>query len=127
MFLGLRTVVYPAPNLAAAKASFTRLLGHEPYFDEPDYVGYSVGGYELGLDPHADPANGAVTFWGVPDAAVAYAELLARGATALGPVTEVGDGIRLGTVREPTGNIVGVIENPIFELPPAPTHDGPGR
>ncbi len=51
MFLGLRTVIYPAPDLAAAKAWYTRLLGVEPYFDEPFYVGFSVAGYELALGP----------------------------------------------------------------------------
>jgi catechol 2,3-dioxygenase-like lactoylglutathione lyase family enzyme len=44
MFLGLRTVIYPARDLAASRAWFTRLLGIEPYFDEPFYVGFAVGG-----------------------------------------------------------------------------------
>ena len=44
MLLGLRTAIYPAPDLAAAKAWYTRLLGVDPYFDEPFYVGFQVGG-----------------------------------------------------------------------------------
>jgi predicted enzyme related to lactoylglutathione lyase len=126
MFLGLRTVIYPAPDLAAAKEWWTSVLGIEPYFDEPFFVGFSPGGYELGLNPGADPANGAVSYWGVPDADAAYAELLAAGATPLEPIEEVGDGIRLGTVRDPVGSIVGVIENPVFELRPVQS-SGPGR
>lgn len=126
MFLGLRTVIYPAPDLDAAKAWWTRVLGIGPYFDEPFFVGFSPGGYELGLDPNADPAAGAVSYWGVPDADVAYAELLAAGATPRDPVTEVGDGIRLGTVSDPVGSIVGVIENPVFELMPVEA-SGPGK
>ena len=55
-FLGLRTVIYPAPDLAAAKAWWTEFLAMEPYFDEPFYVGFNPGGYELGLLPDADPA-----------------------------------------------------------------------
>ncbi|WP_443111267.1 VOC family protein [Amycolatopsis sp. A1MSW2902] len=39
MFEGLRTVVYPAADLAAAKEWWTRVLGVSPYFDEPFYVG----------------------------------------------------------------------------------------
>lgn len=31
MFLGLRTVIYPAPDLAASRAWFARLLGVEPH------------------------------------------------------------------------------------------------
>ena len=68
MFLGLRTVIYPAPDLAAAKAWFAALLDQEPYFDQPFYVGFNVGGYELGLDPNADVAVGPVAYWGVVNA-----------------------------------------------------------
>ncbi len=126
MFLGLRTVIYPAPDLAAAKEWWTEVLGIEPYFDEPFFVGFSPGGYELGLNPGADPALGAVSYWGVADADAAYAHLVATGATPLEPVEEVGDGIRLGTVRDPVGSIVGVIENPVFEVKPVESA-GPGR
>ena len=58
MFLGLRTVIYPSPDLATAKAWYTQALGQDPYFDEPFYVGFNVGGYELGLDPNGDVAVG---------------------------------------------------------------------
>ncbi len=117
MLLGLRTSIHPAPDLAAAKAWFTDLLGREPYFDEPFYVGFEVGGYELGLNPAADPADGIQTFWGVEDADAAYVQLLARGATEHGPVAEVGEGIKVATVREPSGTLLGIIENPHFRLP----------
>lgn len=128
MFLGLRTVIYPAPDLERSKAWYTALLGHGPYFDEPFYVGFEAGGYELGLNPHADPADGARTYWGVPDAAVAHAALLAAGAEAVTDVTEVGEGIRVGEVREPGGAILGVIENPVFAVRPvAEPGPGPGR
>lgn len=69
MIQGLRTAIYPAPDLAAAKAWYSRVLGREPYFDEPYYVGYSVGGFELGLIPDGTPgASGVIVYWGVPDA-----------------------------------------------------------
>ncbi len=45
MILGLRTAIYPAPDLAKGKAFYSAILGAEPYFDEPFYVGYSVGGF----------------------------------------------------------------------------------
>src|SRR3954447_26101792 len=116
MLLGLRTVVYPATDLAAAKAWFTQVLGKPPYFDEPFYVGFEVGGYELGLHPDADPADGPVTYWGVEDADAAYAALIAQGAEPHGPIADVGEGIRLGSVREPGGSLLGVIENPNFQV-----------
>ena len=115
--LGLRTVIYPAPDLAAAKAVFTEVLGVAPYFDEPFYVGFDVGGYELGLLPDADAADGVQTYWGVEDADRAVEELLAAGARPHLPVTDVGGGIRTAMVRTPMGTLLGVIENPHFELP----------
>ncbi len=111
---GLRTVIYPAPDLDAAKAWWTRLLGFPPYFDEPFYVGYEASGYELGLLPDADPAEGALTFWGVDDVAAAVATAVADGATEHAPVTEVGEGIITATVRTPVGAILGLIYNPHF-------------
>jgi predicted enzyme related to lactoylglutathione lyase len=55
-----------------------------------------------------------VTYWGVSDAEAAYAHLLALGASAYQPVQEVGGGIKLGAVVDPSGNILGVVENPHF-------------
>ena len=111
---GLRPVISPAPDLDAAKAWWSSLLGSGPYFDEPFYVGFEVGGYELGLLPTADPAEGVLTYWGVPDADAAVAEALALGASVHGPATEVGDGIVTATVKAPDGSIVGFIYNPHF-------------
>lgn len=62
--LGLRTVIYPAPNLEVAKSYWAKFLGQDPYFDQPFYVGFDVAGYELGLLPDADPNDGALTYWG---------------------------------------------------------------
>lgn len=128
MFLGLRTVIYPAPDLAASRAWFSELLGVQPYFDEPSYVGFTVAGYELALDPDGDVATGPITYWGVADARTALSRLLAAGATPRGEVRDVGDGIRVATVLEPGGSVLGVIENPHFALPPVPgAPTGPGR
>lgn len=128
MFLGLRTVIYPAPDLATSRAWYAAILGIQPYFDQPFYVGFEIAGYELGLDPAADLAGGPITYWGVRNADTALAALLDGGATADGPVTEVGDGIRVATVREPGGSLLGIIENPHFSVrPQAEPTPGPGR
>jgi predicted enzyme related to lactoylglutathione lyase len=122
-FLGLRTVVYYVSDLERAKAWYTRRLGVEPYFAEAFYVGFRVGGFELGLDP--DPAagtpgaGGVTAYWGVRDAGEALARLQSLGAEADGDVQEVGGGIRVATVRDPFGNRFGLIENPNFRLEPA--------
>jgi catechol 2,3-dioxygenase-like lactoylglutathione lyase family enzyme len=111
---GLRSVIYPAPELSAATIWWSELLGVRPYFEQPFYVGFEVGGYELGLLPSADPADGAQTLWGVDDVAAAMAEAVALGAVEHGPATDVGDGIVTGSVRTPGGVILGFIYNPHF-------------
>ena len=116
MLLGLRTVIYPAPDLAAAKAWYSKFLDQEPYFDQPFYVGFSVGGFELGLLPNATPGTaGAQAYWGVRNAGEAYAGLLALGASSLQAVTDVGEGIKVAAVADPFGNRLGIIENPNFD------------
>lgn len=115
---GLRTVIYPSPDLAAAKAWWSELLGAEPYFDQPFYVGFDVGGYELGLLPDGDPADGALTYWGVDDVGTAVAAAVAAGATVHVAPSDVGEGIVTATVRTPTGAILGLIYNPHFKAEP---------
>lgn len=119
MLQGLRTVIYTAPALAEATAWYTKVLGQPPYFEEPFYVGFNVGGYELGLDPKAVATGpgGACVYWGVADADEAYDRLIVLGAHANDAVEEVGGGIRVGTVLDPFGNVLGIIENPHFKLP----------
>ena len=51
MFLGLRTAIYHVDDIAKGKAWYAQVLGFSPYFDQPFYVGFNVGGYELGLQP----------------------------------------------------------------------------
>ena len=113
---GLRTIIYPAPDLDRAKQWWTGALGFGPYFDEPFYVGFEVAGYELGLLPDADPSQGALTYWGVSDVATAMATLLELGAQEHAPLAEVGGGIITASVVNPSGSIVGLIHNPHFRL-----------
>lgn len=119
-FLGLRTVVYFVENLGAAKEWYASVLGKRPYFDEPFYVGFDVGGYELGLLPDSDEGSkgegGTTAYWGVDDAESAFDYLLGLGATARNRVEDVGEGIKVGTVIDPFGNRFGVIENPHFKV-----------
>ena len=113
---GLRTVIYPASDLDAAKSWWTALLGIAPYFDQPFYVGFNVGGYELGLLPDGAAADGALVYWGVPDVAAAVAAAIDAGAVEHTRASDVGDGIVTATVRTPDGSILGFIFNPHFSL-----------
>ncbi len=122
-FLGLRTVIYHAPDLDAAKSWYSTLPGIQPYFDQPFYVGFNVRGYELGLDP--DPsttpggASGSIAYWGVSDTQASLQRGLSLGATERTAVQEVDEGIKMATMSDPFGNIIGVIENPHFSLSPS--------
>ncbi|HEY6092898.1 MAG TPA: VOC family protein [Gemmatimonadales bacterium] len=115
--LGLRTVIYHVPDLERAKQWYSGAFGVNPYFDEPFYVGFNVGGYELGLDPDTKTKpgpGGSVAYWGVPNADQALAHFQKAGATVRSPVHDVGDGIRVASVADPFGNVIGLIENPHF-------------
>ncbi len=128
MFLGLRSLIHPSSDLAASKTFYSAMLGKKPYFDEPFYVGYSVGGFELGLWPAGDPKKGPVAYWGVDNIDQALAHLISLGAVAQDEITDVGDSIRMVTVVSPMGELFGLIENPNFVADPLPsTFNGPGR
>jgi hypothetical protein len=119
MLLGLRTAIYRTPDIAAGKLWYTKALGIAPYFDQPFYVGFNVGGYELGLMPDAKEA-GAGAYWGVKDITSAHARLLELGATPRAEITDVGQEegkrIRVADVVDPFGNVLGIIENPQFKV-----------
>jgi len=92
-------------------------LGVEPYFNQPFYVGFSVGGFELGLLPSATPGtSGPQPLWGVTNIEQAFSKLIALGASELEPVMEVGGNIKVAAVQDPFGNRLGIIENPNFNL-----------
>jgi len=120
--LGLRTVIYPSADLDADKGWWSTTLGIEPYFDQPFYVGFNVGGYELGLLPDAAVADGAIVYWGVEDVATAIQEAVANGAVEHTPATDVGDGIITATVRTPNHMILGFIYNPHFNVEAHTSH-----
>jgi predicted enzyme related to lactoylglutathione lyase len=117
MILGLRTAIYPAPDLAAAKRWYADVLGVAPYFDEPFYVGFSVGGFELGLVPDGTPGtSGPQPLWGVANIEAAHSRLIQLGAKPLDPIVDVGGGIKVAAVLDPSGNRFGLIENPHFNV-----------
>jgi predicted enzyme related to lactoylglutathione lyase len=117
MIQGLRTIIYHVPDLARAKAWYSRAFGTQPYFDEPFYVGFNIGGFELGLDPGGSVSpgpGGCVAYWGVPEIERVVQDFTGAGAVLKAPVQDVGGDIKVATVADPFGNLVGLIENPHF-------------
>ena len=120
MVKGLGTVIYHVADLDRAKAWYASAFGQTPYFDQPFYVGFNIGGYELGLDP--DPsgrsgAGGGVAYWRVDAIDEAVRHFVRAGATVASAVQDVGEGIKVAKVADPFGNIIGLLENPHFRLP----------
>lgn len=117
MIHGLRTTVYPVADLSKATTWFAEVFGKAPYFDEPFYVGFEIGGFELGLVPDGTPGtNGATVYWGVDDIDAEVARIVALGATVHKAVQEVGGGIKVVDLKDPFGNLLGLIYNPNFDL-----------
>lgn len=115
MILGLRTAIYPVSDLAKAKDWYSLVLNMKPYFDQPFYVGFLVGGFELGLLPQGESSTaGAQPLWGVANIEVDFQRLLDLGAESLERVTDVGEGIKIAAVKDPFGNRFGLIQNPNF-------------
>jgi predicted enzyme related to lactoylglutathione lyase len=116
--LGLRTNILKVTDLAKAKTWYTKVFGVQPYFDEPFYVGFNVGGFELGLDPDTSDQKpgpgGSVTYWGVASMDATVQRLKEGGVKLRSEPREVGDGIIVAAIEDPFGNVIGLIENPHF-------------
>lgn len=117
--LGLRTAIYKVGDMAKAREWYAMAFAAAPYFDEPYYIGFNIGGYELGLQPEDTPAaekpESVVTYWGVEDIENVYGHLLNIGATEHEKPYNVGGNIMTATVKDPWGNIVGIIYHPEFK------------
>lgn len=120
VILGLRTVIYKVGDMLAAKEWYTKVFNTKPYFDEPFYAGYNIGGYELGLQPEEKPltdkTESVVAYWGVENVDTMFGAIIELGATAYEKPTEVGGGIIVAAVKDPWGNIIGLIYNPHFKV-----------
>lgn len=118
--LGLRTTIYLVPDLGKAKAWYIKAFETKPYFDEPFYCGFNIAGYELGLLPDGDngsKADNVLSYWGVDNVQKEYDRLIALGAIEHEKPTNVGGEIVTATVKDPWGNVIGLIYNPDFKLP----------
>lgn len=111
---GMKTMIYPVKDLAAAKAVYGALLGAAPDVDQPYYVGFTAGDQHLGLAPngHARGMTGPLPYWHVPDIRQSLDALIAAGAQLEQDVTDVGGGKLVATVKDADGNLTGVLQQP---------------
>ena len=116
--LGLRTCIYRVGELDKAIKWYTEAFGIEPYFNEPYYVGFNIGGFELGLQPEEGSTKGSnvEAYWGVEDIQVDYDKLIALGARSKEAPMNVGGELMVANVIDPWDNLIGLIYNPSFKL-----------
>ena len=110
---GIRTVLHPVSDLAAAKPVYTALIGAPPQHDAEYYVGYDVDGQHIGLVPGGGPQGmtSPVAYWHVPDIEAKLAEVTAAGATVNEPARDVGGGRLVATITDPDGNVLGLLQD----------------
>lgn len=111
---GIGTIIYPVKDIARSKKLFTRLLEVEPIMDEPYYVGYKVGNQDIGLDPngYSQGITGPISYYHVSDIKKSLQILLDAGAKVLQDVRDVGRGKLIASVKDPEGNLIGLIQMP---------------
>lgn len=115
--LWLRTTIYKVSDLSAAKEWYSKVFGVNPYFDEPYYVGFNVGGYELGLQPEETLKwENIAVFWWVEDIEESYQSFIAYGAKEVERPMNVGGEIMVATLKDPWENLIGLIYNPDFQV-----------
>ena len=111
---GIKTVLHPVSDLAAAKAVYAALLGEAPQADSSYYVGFDVAGQHIGLVPGGGPQGmtSPVAYWHVADIEAKLAAVTAAGATVKEPAHDVGGGRLIATVTDPDGNVLGLLQDP---------------
>jgi predicted enzyme related to lactoylglutathione lyase len=111
---GIKAIIYPVRDLAKAKTLYGMILGVEPDMDEPYYVGFNVGGQDVGLDPHghSQGMTGPVGYWHVEDIEKTLAALLEAGAEVQQEVKDVGGGKLIASVKDADGNVIGFLQSP---------------
>ena len=110
---GIKTVLHPVSDLAAAKAVYAALLGIQPQADSAYYVGFDTEGQHIGLVPGGGPQGmtSPVAFWQVADIEAKLAEVTAAGAAVKEPAHDVGGGRLVATFTDPDGNVLGLLQD----------------
>ena len=110
---GIKTVLHPVSDLAAAKAVYAALLGVQPQADASYYVGFDVEGQHIGLVPGGGPQGmtSPVAYWHVANIEAKLAEVTAAGAVVKDAPRDVGGGRLVATFTDPDGNVLGLVQD----------------
>jgi predicted enzyme related to lactoylglutathione lyase len=107
---GIKTIIYPVKDVTEAKTLFRKLLGVDPYAEQPYYVGFKIGDQDIGLVPNGQNA-GMTAFYHVDDIKANLQILLDAGAEIIQDVKNVGRARLIASAKDKDGNIIGLIEN----------------
>ncbi len=119
MMLGLRTTIYKTTDLQKSKKWYSEVFEIEPYFENQNYIGFNIKGYELGLyleEKTSEKSDNVLSYWGVYDVESAYKRLLSLGAKPHEKPINVGGNIVVASVFDPWENVLGIIYNPEFKI-----------
>ena len=107
-------IVFPVSNLKSATKLYRTLLGTEPYVEQDYYVGFRLGGLEVGLDPqgHLRGSTGALAYWTVDDAAASLQTLIDAGAEKVQDATDIGYGKIIAIAKDADGSMIGLLQAP---------------
>jgi predicted enzyme related to lactoylglutathione lyase len=113
MTSGMKTIMYPVKDIAAAKQLYSQLFGVTPYADEAYYVGFKVEGQDVGLDPNGDKRGmtGPVLYCHVDDIKKTFETLIDAGAEVQQQITDVGGGKLIATLKDADGNPIGLLQD----------------
>ena len=107
---GIKTVIYPVKDITQGKTLFRKLLGVEPYADQPYYVGFKIGDQDIGLIPNVHSSE-MTPFYHVDNIKSSLQVLLDSGAEIMQDIKDVGGGRLVASAKDKDGNIIGLIEN----------------
>jgi len=106
---GIKTVLYPVKDVNQSKTVFRKLLGVEPYADQPYYVGFKIGEQDIGLVRN-NPEGGVAAFFHVDDIKERLQILVDAGAQIIQEIKNVGGGRLIASAKDKDGNIIGLVQ-----------------
>ena len=106
---GIKTIIYPVKDVMQTKTVFRKLLGVEPYSDQPYYVGFKIGDQDIGLVPN-NPEAGMTAFYHVDDIKNSLQILLDADAEIIQDIKNVGGGRLIASAKDKDGNIIGLVQ-----------------
>lgn len=106
---GIKTILYPVKDMTQGKTMFRKLLGVEPYADQPYYVGFKIGDQDIGLVPN-NPEGGVAAFFHVDDIKSSLQILLDAGGKIIQDTKNVGGGRLIASAKDQDGNVIGLVQ-----------------